>query len=264
MNDKPSSKWHNEAILAPKSAINASPITITPLIIGDEMTFSDSLNVSMEALNASDRIFYTMDGSVPDSTSNTYISNFWIDSTATIRAVAINNNNVASSVNRAEFIKIPFGRTIKLKNQYSHLYTGNSSMALIDHIRGGNNFREGWQGFHEDDLEAVVDLGEEKRINYIGAGFLQDNYSWIFYPEWVEFSFSNDNKSFSNHHKIVNLVPDREDGLITQTLSDTIPELKARYVKVVAKNIGRCPEWHKGAGGKAWLFADEILIRTSN
>ena len=34
----------------------------------------------------------------------------------------------------------------------------------------------------------------------------------------------------------------------------------ARYIKVKATNIGECPEWHKGAGGKAWLFVDEIIV----
>ena len=28
----------------------------------------------------------------------------------------------------------------------------------------------------------------------------------------------------------------------------------------VAENRGRCPDWHPGAGEKAWIFADEITI----
>jgi hypothetical protein len=35
---------------------------------------------------------------------------------------------------------------------------------------------------------------------------------------------------------------------------------KARYVKVVAKNIGNCPDWHVGDGNPAWIFTDEIVI----
>ncbi|MCD6347789.1 MAG: hypothetical protein J7L96_10250, partial [Bacteroidales bacterium] len=34
----------------------------------------------------------------------------------------------------------------------------------------------------------------------------------------------------------------------------------ARYIRIKAKNRGVCPVWHKGAGGKAWLFADELII----
>ena len=35
---------------------------------------------------------------------------------------------------------------------------------------------------------------------------------------------------------------------------------KARYVKVVAKNQGNCPDWHVGEGQPAWIFADEIVV----
>ncbi|MBI3189190.1 MAG: hypothetical protein HYZ33_00935 [Ignavibacteriales bacterium] len=39
---------------------------------------------------------------------------------------------------------------------------------------------------------------------------------------------------------------------------------KARFVRVQAKNVGRCPEWHKGKGEKAWLFVDEIQCKIQN
>ena len=35
---------------------------------------------------------------------------------------------------------------------------------------------------------------------------------------------------------------------------------KARYIKIIAKNSGNCPDWHKGAGEKSWIFADEIVV----
>jgi hypothetical protein len=31
-------------------------------------------------------------------------------------------------------------------------------------------------------------------------------------------------------------------------------------VKIIARNYGPIPNWHPGAGGKAWTFADEIII----
>jgi len=30
---------------------------------------------------------------------------------------------------------------------------------------------------------------------------------------------------------------------------------------VKVTGTGTCPDWHKGAGGKAWIFADEIIVR---
>ena len=33
-----------------------------------------------------------------------------------------------------------------------------------------------------------------------------------------------------------------------------------RYIKVLAKSYGELPPTHLGAGGKAWLFCDEIIV----
>ena len=37
----------------------------------------------------------------------------------------------------------------------------------------------------------------------------------------------------------------------------------ARYIKIVAKNLGDLPKWHLGSpdNGKAWIFVDEIEIK---
>ena len=42
--------------------------------------------------------------------------------------------------------------------------------------------------------------------------------------------------------------------------SSLVMGVPARYVKVRAKSVGICPPWHHGAGKKAWLFADEVIV----
>ena len=37
-------------------------------------------------------------------------------------------------------------------------------------------------------------------------------------------------------------------------------KLSARYIKMVAKKIDACPDWHVGAGEPGWIFCDEIVI----
>ena len=34
-----------------------------------------------------------------------------------------------------------------------------------------------------------------------------------------------------------------------------------RYIRVRAKNMGACPEWHPGSGGDYWIFIDEITLK---
>ena len=36
---------------------------------------------------------------------------------------------------------------------------------------------------------------------------------------------------------------------------------KYRYIKVKAASYGTLPDGHQGAGNKAWVFADEIIVR---
>ena len=40
-----------------------------------------------------------------------------------------------------------------------------------------------------------------------------------------------------------------------------IPEKEIRYLKLVAENYGKLPSWHPGAGGEAFIFVDEIMLR---
>ena len=40
-----------------------------------------------------------------------------------------------------------------------------------------------------------------------------------------------------------------------------INEVKTKFLKIKITSVKTCPDWHKGAGGKAWLFIDEITIK---
>jgi hypothetical protein len=127
-------------------------------------------------------------------------------------------------------------------------------------LRGTDNFRTGtWQGYHGVDLVATIDLGAAKPINRLAGSFLQDQPSWIFMPSEVEYFVSNDGKTFRSVGKVKSRVElDEEDAYLDEM--EVRPRVTARYVKMVAKNIGTCPDWHVGAGQPAWIFCDELVI----
>jgi len=35
----------------------------------------------------------------------------------------------------------------------------------------------------------------------------------------------------------------------------------AKYIRIFAKNIERCPEEDSGSGSKAWIFKDEVIFK---
>ncbi len=160
----------------------------------------------------------------------------------------------------ARFTKIDGSRTITIESTYANQYSAGGDNALIDGLRGGPDFRTGeWQGFEGKDLVTMVDLGEVKTLERAGLSVLQDQKSWIFAPAEITVSWSANQRQWSSI-TIPGTIDPIADGSLTTEMWADLNGKKARYISVVAKSIGPCPDWHVGKGGKTWIFADEILI----
>ncbi|HRI60656.1 MAG TPA: discoidin domain-containing protein, partial [Saprospiraceae bacterium] len=94
----------------------------------------------------------------------------------------------------------------------------------------------------------------------VSASFLRLIPSWIFLPEKVEVAISDDGKSFLTISETPVTPAKATDKNETRSIGFTT-KVKCRYVRITAKNQGVCPAWHPGAGGKAWLFVDELEIK---
>ncbi len=261
MGPEPNKDWGTGDGEMPFTAINDHLITPAPFLIADSRTFADDLEIAMACLNPKAEIRYTLDGSEPTDRSFKYNGPFTIDENTTVKLFARAPEKTPSKVIEGFFNLMPEGRMVTYKTSYNPQYSAGDSIALIDLIRGTDNFQTGsWQGFHGVDVDVVVDLGQTQRVNMIKAGFLQDQGSWIFMPEWVEFSISKDGISFEKVGRENNLTDEHQGGGITHDFSIMMNNKDIRFIKVVGKNRGICPEWHPGAGNPAWLFIDEIVV----
>jgi arylsulfatase A-like enzyme len=82
------------------------------------------------------------------------------------------------------------GAMIKLETEPDARYYGGGARALLDNIAGSRSFNDGcWLGFEGDDLDAWIDLGEQRMVNSVKIRFLNNPGSWIFGPEYVEISY---------------------------------------------------------------------------
>ncbi len=153
------------------------------------------------------------------------------------------------------------GKSVKLVARPSASYQGGGPAGLSDGCLGlVDHASPEWLGFHGLDLQATVDLGQPTPIAKVAANFLQSTGVGIFLPGQVEFAVSDDG---SNFRTIATIRPEtsvREPGPLTKTLSTGPLNLRTRYVRVRAKNVGVIPDWHTATGLKAWLFVDEILV----
>lgn len=222
-----------------------------------------TLDLSIVCADKKADLRYTIDGSEPVKSSPKYAKTISLSNSAEVKVRAYKNN--VQSLNELEFKfskHMAFGRKVTYKENYSPKYASGKEFALTDGIRGGYSFNDGyWQGFQQVNFEAVIDLGEVKTINQVSAGFLKAIGSWIFPPKKIEYYVSEDGINFVKKFEIINSEPKENGNVTPETYTANIPGTSARFVKVVAENQGTCPDWHDGKGGKAWLFADEIIIK---
>ena len=247
--------WATDEKDCPVMHITTNKIVTTPIIVVDKYVFYDKLEIAITHPDENAKIIYTLNGGEKID----YTGPFVINKTTDVRAIAMVDGKV-SMVAEGSFKKIDAGRKIKIQNPYSTQYDGGGDIALIDLQRGNDNFRVGmWQGYYGVDVDVIVDLGEVTNLTRLAGSFLQDQDSWIFMPEQVEFFISTDGKNFKSVGVVENeIAQDAEDAVIQEL--DINKRMTARYVRMVAKNIGSCPAWHVGAGEKAWIFCDEVVI----
>ena len=240
----------------PTSLISDNIIVTLPSIVGSEHAFTDSTIIKIESEKGA-KIFYSLNGFKEIE----YTETFPIYDNATIIFRA-ENNGISSKTVESNFYKIPEGRNITITNKYADQYSAGGNTALIDGLKGSTDFKTGgWQGYYFDDLEAVIDLGNSTKVSTIEISFFQDARSWIWIPEYVEFWVSSDNKNFSLVSKINNNVDKLDYEIQIKTFTAKLNTKEIKYIKVFAKNHIVCPKGHLGAGNKAYIFADEIIIK---
>lgn len=151
-------------------------------------------------------------------------------------------------------------KTIQLAVGHSKKYAADGAKSLIDGQRGPkDNLYKHWLGFEGDNLEATIDLQKIGPVGTVQMHFLENQNNWIFLPTKLEIQISNNNEDFKKvAEKEIEIQQTNKTEI--QDFEFKLEKIRARYVKILAINTGICPEWHKGAGGKAWMFVDEISV----
>jgi len=152
------------------------------------------------------------------------------------------------------------GATVSLATPPSGAYQGTGGATLTDGALGTRDHADGrWLGFQGDDLEAVVEVGAPATVGRVSVDVLQQQSAWIFLPLWVEIATSVDGKTWDVRPRVP-LEPNPDPEVRVRMVEAEVGGGPVRFVRVVARNVGRVPDWHPAAGGGAWLFVDEIVV----
>ncbi len=257
----PDTSWASHPGSVPPSP-PAAPITLAPVSSRQEQSFQGSITVELSCATPGAVIRYSTDGSEPGRTSAAYSVPLTFDRTTTLKARAYAEGLPPSGVLEAVYEKFERIGHVLSTSPYSSHYDAGGDQAIMDGVHGVIDFRiGGWQGYEGNDMQAVIDLGEVRLVSSISTTFLHDNNAWIFFPAHVTYEVSTDGRLYSEILSQGSIVAAHDVPARIQDVQYAGPPHQARFVRVTAKNIGTCPPWHKGSGGKAWIFVDEVEIR---
>ncbi len=255
MSGKPESHWGQAPDDRPHRRIADRLITPVPCFDPSTPVFKGKNSIRLTDLDDNAGIFYK---EKDQKDFKKYSIPFTITGNKTFMAYA-EKGGVKSFMEKAQYHRIPENVKVTYNKPYSKQYAATGKDAFVDGISGSDDFRSGnWQGFHGNDMDVVIDLGKAKTIHRIGAGFLQDMPSYIFMPLEVRFEVSAGGKTFEPAGTVKNNVDEHNPGRILKKFYSNTVDKPVRYIHIVAKNRKTCPDWHRGAGDKAWVFADEV------
>lgn len=206
-------------------------------------------------------IYYTLDGTEPDSASLKYTEPIAITETADFQAVVIRPEGKSKVVSK----KISFNKAtycpIELTFQPSEKYKFGGAVTLVDGMKGNDSYATGaWLGFVGGDVEAIIDLGQETEIKRVATSAVVDMSAWIMGSTGLVVSVSDDNKEFREVASKDIPAETNIDKKGVENYDITFDPVKARYVKVVIKRSPALPKGHAGEGKAAYMFIDEIEV----
>lgn len=214
--------------------------------------------VSMQPMFDYFDVQYSLDGKKYQQ----YSKPFKIERPQLISAKAIYKNEQIGKTSSMD-INLAYNRSVNYKNKYHSKYTGGGKHGLVNGKFGLINYKDNnWQGFEKDDLEIVINLDKVTDISQVEVNCLQATGAWIWLPQSVNVFISEKGEDFTPVKRIKNEIPiDRQGSFVHNFKINFTKNESAQYVKIRAKNLATCPEWHPGADGPAWIFCDEIIIK---
>ncbi|GAB4049660.1 glycoside hydrolase family 20 protein [Spirosoma litoris] len=208
-------------------------------------------------------IRYTLDGSIPSGESPRYEKPILLTRSATVRTATFQNGKPLSQLAKLEkeyLVSKATGKSYTLLNAPTS-GRPDPNYNLTDGTTGGIGGYEisGVVAFRND-LNAVIDLGKLEPIESIRIGFLKYTAKNICLPKQVEISVSEDGKVFKPALTArTNAAESGKRAIVRLPFDFTTTH--ARYIRIIARNVGKVPVGLRYPGKAAQLGIDEIEVR---
>ncbi len=206
-------------------------------------------------------VFYTLDGTEPGKQSVLYTEPIALDTSTTLKAVAIRKKEVGEVHSESFLFNKATAKPIQLQYPPFPKYSYGGVLTLVDGRKGSGDPADGsWIGFYDTDVVALIDLKEESEISDVSLGTYLNPEENMFGITHYTVHVSSDNKRFKwVFEQRYPIIPENTP-VGSVEVKAAFPAETARYVKILVRGTKSVPFWHPEKGKPAFLFIDEVSV----
>ncbi len=155
---------------------------------------------------------------------------------------------------------IAFRKPVSANISPSLKYSDGNLDYLTNGVQGASDYKVHWLGWEAQSFSLTLDLGEIKNADKATLSSLYDPKSWIFHPSEVKCFVSEDGQ-FYKFIDSKSVEGDQRIEEVTRNYTFNLDKAPVRFIRMDIAGTMENPRWHASAGGKSWVFVDEIVVR---
>jgi len=234
-----------------------------PVFETNSIVFEDSLIVPLRSDLLDASIFYTLDGSMPDTSSNLYTSPIILKETTTLTAVTVAKGFLLSPPGQRVFIKgkINNAKLFSIRPHPARKFSRMDCNWLFD----GKILSEQIQNTEcvnilNKDVELTIKLNKTQEVHEVFVSILEDHEICIYPPQKISVALSLNGKNYRGYVSVINKDPfARHDGRVHSVIRIKATG-KARYIRLKLENPGTCPAEYSSSKEPTRIVIDETGV----
>ncbi|PMD98696.1 hypothetical protein BWI97_03995 [Siphonobacter sp. BAB-5405] len=202
-------------------------------------------------------IRYTLDGSTPKTSSAAYRGPVSLGKSKVLKAAVFAGNNQQGRVFEKTFtVSKATGKPITIQGSPAGNFKPASTRIAVNGVQGTARYNTGeWIGMLGENAEWTLDLQQTQMISKVQTNVLRYHWQRFWEPTLLQVWVSEDGKTYREVYQQTEFPI---NGI--NPVNGQFSPLKARFVKLKALNKGIVPTGEYGAGNKAWLLLDELIV----
>ena len=235
-----------------------------PAIKTPEGIYDEVMSIEVKHGIRGVEIRYTLDGSVPDSTTSAIYKNpLTLDTSATLKVKAYKDGWYSSVVAERVFIRKGISiDTIELLAAADSSFNPNNTKILHDQSIGSpsGSKNKKWYGFKKNDGVCLLVFNQPTEVRQLQVLSLSAMGNDVFPAESMDVWTGTDKKKLTMLAKVRSAMPMGYQPSVIAPVKFVLRHTVVKYIKVVIHPLKKIPAWHHNKGKAAVALVGEIVV----